>query len=111
MTLCIDIPALRLLLNDVAAEIKTVKTVLRAPWQRDMAAEQKTLATLKRKATHLCILRALCRGKYHLQRPPRHLGGAWDADCDQHKYHHDIAERAADRYRLQRTREHTCHIN
>jgi len=112
MTMCIDIPELRLLLNDVAAEIKTIKTLLRSPWgDRPMAAEQKNLAALKRKATNLCILRALCRGKYHLAKPPRDLAAAWSQDCPQHKYHQDVADRAADRYRLHRTEDKTCHIN
>ncbi len=102
MTLCIDIPELRSLLSDVATEIKTVKRVLRAPWQQPMAAEQKQLAALKRKATHLCVLRAFVRGKYHLRRPPRHLANVWGADQPQHIYHQDIAERTADRYRLHR---------
>lgn len=98
MTLCIDLPVLRALIGDTAAEIKTIKRVLRAPWDRPMAVEQKHLAALKRKATGLCILRALLRGKHHLQRPPRGFTGEWLAES----YHRQVAEQTADRYRLVR---------
>lgn len=98
MTLSIDTAELRALINQTAAEIKPIKRILRAPWTRPMAAEQKTLAVLRRKATNLCILRAFCRGKLHRPKPPRDYAGTWMP----HTYHRKVAEQTADRYRLHR---------
>lgn len=103
MTLSIDTAELCALINQTAAQIKPVKRLLRAPWTRPMAAEQKQLARLKHKATNLCILRAFCRGKHHRAVPPRNHPGDWSAET----YHRTVAEQTADRYRLQRSGEPT----
>ncbi len=67
-----------------------------------MAAEQKTLCALKVRATDLCIVAALCRGRYHLSRPLRREFSP-GADWDQDAFHREAAQRAADRYQLSRT--------
>lgn len=95
----IDTPALRRLLTETAAEIAAVKAELRQTWTREMADDQRTLIALKLRATHLCILRALLRGKYHLQRPMRRgwtPGSTWNRE----QFHREVAEQTADRYRL-----------
>ena len=85
----IDLPALRGLLKQTEAEIIGLKAQLRRTWTRPMAAEQKTLCALKRRATSLCVLRALMRGKLHLQGVDREAHAA-------------IAKETADRYKLER---------
>lgn len=99
----IDIPVLKGLLCDTAAEISAVKRLLRAPWTRPMASEQRTLLALKLRATHLCILRAYLRGRYHLQQPMR-CDATADGDWDRETHHREIAEQTAERYRLRRPR-------
>lgn len=87
----IDLPALRGLLKQTATEIAALKGVLRRTWTRPMAVEQRTLCSLKRQATGLCVLRALMRGRYHLTGADR-------------EHHQKVAEQVADRYQLKRAR-------
>jgi hypothetical protein len=91
----IDLPALKILLNETADAIRRLKTSLRARWTRPMAVEQRELCLLKGKATLLCALRAFLRGRLHLARLP-------DDKLERVAYHADMARRAADRYDLLR---------
>lgn len=95
----IDVPALRALLIDTAAQIRAVKSQLRTTWTRPMHREQRELWALKDKATLLCILRAYVRGRYHL-RAPRRRGRSPDVEWNQERVHRTAAARAAERYDL-----------
>lgn len=94
----IDISKLRRALAETSREGVALKRLLRAPWVRPMAAEQKTLAALAVRMTMLCILRASLRGRYHVNAPPR----GWEASWDRDDYRQRVAALAADRYHLWR---------
>lgn len=85
----IDLPALRGLIHSTEAEIVGLKSMLRRTWTRPMAAEQKALCALARRATSLYVLRAHSRGRVHLR------------NVD-HETHARIAADATDRYQLER---------
>ena len=82
----IDLSKLRRMSSETADSIRALKRLLRTTWTRPMATEQRSLASLKRRATSLCITRALLRGRSHLKRPTEELVG--------------LAEQAIDRYGL-----------
>jgi hypothetical protein len=85
---------LRADIRAISSQILALKRVLRAPWLRPMAGEQRELSKLKRRATELCALRAFVRGKLHLHRAPRGAGPDWNAS----DYHRRIAERLGPSY-------------
>jgi hypothetical protein len=87
----IDLSKLKQLMDETVGSIRRLKSVLRAPWLRPMAVEQRDLCQLKQKATLLYILRASLRGRCHLSRLP-------DPSLDRAAYHAEMARRAADRY-------------
>jgi hypothetical protein len=91
----IDLPALRGLLTLTETEIAETKTLLRRTWTRPMAAEQRTLVALKLRATHLYVVRALMRGRLHMQQRDR-------------AHHEQLAEHAIDRYRLGHPEDLPC---
>jgi hypothetical protein len=78
----------------ISEQITALKRVLRSPWQRPMAAEQRELERLKQRATELCALCAFWHGKLHLQRAPRRAASDWNALA----YHQRIAERLGPSY-------------
>jgi hypothetical protein len=80
-----------------AASIRTLKRALGVRWERSMADEQRALQRLKLRVTELCALRAYCRGKLHLQSPPRNAASDWSAA----EYHRSIAERLGPTYATQ----------
>jgi hypothetical protein len=92
----VDTAVVRRLLRDNTDKSRELKRLLRAPWTRPMAAEQRALCALRRKTTMLCVVRALSRGRYHLRKPPRDLTGDWN----QARYHRGVADRAIERYGL-----------
>ena len=61
-------------------EIRELKSVLRARWERPMADEQRRHVFLRAKATELYVMVAFARGRLHVQNAPRGLspGSAWD---------------------------------
>lgn len=63
----VNLGALRRIRTETETEIAALKRQLRAPWTEPMAAVQRTLHSLKRRATSLYALRALCRGKLHVR--------------------------------------------
>lgn len=85
---------LRADLRAISAAIRGLKRVLRAPWLRPMAEQQRELCKLKLRATELCTLRAFARGKLHLQKAPRGAASDWSAS----EYHRRIAERLLPSY-------------
>lgn len=95
----IDIEKLRRDIVSASAECTVLKRALRRTWTAPMADEQRALARLARRVTDLCILRARMRGRWHVEREPRHLrgsGAVWDREA----YHARIAERVARDYVL-----------
>lgn len=93
----IDIPRLRRDLREAGARARELKRLLRSPWQRPMAAEQREQRELARHVTSLCTLRASLRGKLHFTRAPRE-GRNPDEPCDVAAVHARLAERAARAY-------------
>ena len=85
---------LRADLRALSAQILGLKRVLRSPWVRPMAVEQRELCKLKLRATELCALRAFSRGMLHLKRAPRGAPSDWTA-LD---YHRRVAERLGPSY-------------
>lgn len=85
---------LRADIHAISSQILALKRLLRAPWLRPMADEQREHAKLKGRATELCALRAFVRGKLHLQRAPRGAG----SDRSASEYHRRIAERLGPSY-------------
>ena len=83
-------------LRALAAQIRALKGVLGARWQRPMADLQREKCRLKRRATELCALAAFARGRLHLRRPPRDADRDWSATA----YHERIAERLGPSYAL-----------
>lgn len=81
-------------LRALAAEIRALKRVLGARWQRPMADLQREKCRLKQRATELCALAAFARGRLHLRRPPRGADRDWSAAA----YHERIAERLGPSY-------------
>lgn len=94
MTFNIDRRAFSAEISAYSEEIRALKRVLRARWDRPMAAEQRQLCGLKQRATELCALRAFSRGRLHLKKPPRDGGAEWDALV----YHQRIVERLGPSY-------------
>lgn len=65
----VDLPRLRAATAETADKIRGLKTILRAPWpDHGWSQLQVDLVILKRRATHLCILRAWTHGKVHSPR-------------------------------------------
>jgi hypothetical protein len=96
ITIDIHHPALRADLAELSREIRDLKRLLRAPWIRPVAEEQRDLHGLKRRATELCALRAFARGRFHLQKAPRGAASDWNALV----YHQRIVERLAPSYTI-----------
>jgi hypothetical protein len=94
MTLHLNHSLLRADIRALSAEIRALKRVLRTRWHRPMSSEQRLLAQLGRRATELCALRALSRGKLHLRKAPRGAAADWNAAT----YHERIAARLAPSY-------------
>jgi hypothetical protein len=94
MTLDIDHLALVVDIHAISMMIRALKRELGARWTRPMAAEQRALQRSKQRATELCALRALARGKLHLTKPPRGAESDWSAPA----YHRRIVERLAPSY-------------
>jgi hypothetical protein len=57
-------------IKDVEREIRELKGVLRARWERPMADEQRRHRFLKKKATELYVTVAFARGRLHVRKPP-----------------------------------------
>ena len=83
LMLCIriDHDRLKTEIRALASEGTQVKRVLRAPWHRPMADEQKLLCRLRRKLTELHVLSAWARGRLHVTSPPRPGVQGWDASA------------------------------
>jgi len=90
----INHPLLRRDIRAISAEIRGLKLLLGARWERPMADEQRALCRLKLRATELCALSAFSRGRFHLQKPPRGAPSDWSAP----EYHRRIAERLGPSY-------------
>jgi hypothetical protein len=89
----IDTHRLKNDIRDLAAECTLVKRLLRAPWERPMADEQKRACRLRRSLTELHVLLAWTRGRLHVTSPPRPTEG-WDAQAHATR----IADRLAPDY-------------
>lgn len=61
----------------ISEEIRALKRVLRRPWLRPMASEQRALLQLAARATELCALKAFTRNRFHLKQAPRHAPSDW----------------------------------
>ena len=70
--------SLRTDILQLAGECTRLKRVLRAPWQRPMADEQKRACRMRRNLTELHVLLAWTRGRLHVTSPPLPVAG-WDA--------------------------------
>jgi len=92
----INHPQLRADIRALSAQIRGLKHVLGARWERPMADLQRELHRLKLRATELCALSAYSRGRLHLQRAPGGAPPDWSAAA----YHQRITERLGPSYSL-----------
>jgi hypothetical protein len=97
----LDLAAWRRQLAETEARLATLKQALRVRWERPMSAEQREAVQLARRATWLCLLRALGRGRLHLRRPLPDLPALHDSEFPL-DYHHRMALRAGQRLQLWR---------
>lgn len=84
-------------IKELAAEIRSLKNILRQTWTCPMGEHQQRLVKLKLRVTELCVVRAALRGRYHLRKPLRagsYPGMKWDADT----YRNRVVERIAPQY-------------
>jgi len=93
MQTLLDVARFHVEMTGITTHIRRLKRLLRTTWTRPMAAEQRELSGLKRRATELCALRAFSRGRLHV----RH---GFAAEADAVLYHQRIVERLGPAFAL-----------
>lgn len=84
---------------NIGAEARPIKILLRSPWERPMADEQRRLVVLRRQLTELLVTLAHQRGRLHqrtrpLSSPTEGVSADWDAEA----HAAAVAERVFARY-------------
>lgn len=101
----IDIPRLRSDMRELEQRMRATKEPLRRPWTEPMVEVQAEQLRLAAQLTALYTLRAWARARLHRTQPPRYLRDSHEAlgmplRWDAQRHNREVAERAAERYRL-----------